>query len=90
MKYNQEYWGDVKRAIGCIPGIGDLYGKRILVTGATGMICSSVIDLLIWLNREKEAGIRLILAGRSEERIAERFSGVLSLFYCIFPACSGA
>ncbi len=37
------------------------------------MICSSVVDILLYLNRKYHAGIQIYLAGRSAERIARRF-----------------
>lgn len=77
MRYNHAYWDDVSRAAANIPGIENLYGKSVLITGATGMICSAVIDVLAWLNRQKGAGILLALAGRSRSRTAARFEGVL-------------
>ena len=73
MKYNDRYWDEVGEVIDCIPNIEKLYGKSVLITGATGMICSAVVDVIAYLNKEEGAGIRLILAGRSEERMAKRF-----------------
>ncbi len=78
MKYTQEYWEDVALVAENIPSLDTLFGKRILVTGATGMICSSVIDVITWLNRSRNAKIQLAMAGRSIEGIASRFKGVLS------------
>jgi nucleoside-diphosphate-sugar epimerase len=75
MKYSAEYWDDVARVRDAIPGIEELYGKSILITGAAGMICSSVVDVLLSLNRDRGAGIRILAAGRSLERTEERFGG---------------
>ena len=50
MHYSQDYWKDVSNVINNIPNIKRLFGKTILITGATGMVCSSVIDLISWLN----------------------------------------
>ncbi|MCI9191615.1 MAG: NAD-dependent epimerase/dehydratase family protein [Lachnospiraceae bacterium] len=72
MKYSERYWEDVDRVIGCIPNIKKLYDSSILITGATGMICSCVAEVLFRLNTRK-AGINLYLAGRSRERMAKRF-----------------
>lgn len=52
-----------------------LHGKRILVTGATGMICSSVVDILLFMNREHAAGITVFVAGRNEQDAMKRFGG---------------
>lgn len=67
------YFKDLERAASCVDGWNALKGKRILITGGTGMLCSAVADLLMLENRRQELGIRLILAGRSHERTAKRF-----------------
>ena len=77
MNYLPEYWDDVERVIPFIPNVEKLNGKRILITGGTGMIGSAVIDVLAYLNHHKSAGIQIILAGRNREKIDSRFAGVL-------------
>ena len=77
MKYCKEYWDDVRIVAGSIPEIDKLYNKKILITGATGMLCSPVVDIISLLNREKNAGIELTIAGRSEQRCSDRFKGAL-------------
>ncbi len=42
--------------------------KTICITGATGMIASVVIDILMKRNREYDSGIRIIAVSRSEEK----------------------
>ncbi len=78
MHYTQEYWDDVAKIIDNIPNIDKIYGKKILITGASGMVCSSVIDVIAWLNNNCDAKIRLILAGRSKDKIDTRFAKVLN------------
>ena len=73
MKYLDSYWQDVERTLPHIKNISNLYGKSVLITGGTGLICSGVVDILHYLNKEKNAGIEILLAGRSEERTAKRF-----------------
>ncbi len=77
MKYIDGYFDDVRLAVQAVPDITALFNKRILITGSTGMICSAVVDMIALLNKERNAGIGLILAGRNKERIASRFEGVL-------------
>ena len=77
MQYTQEYWNDVASIINNIPNVERLYNKNILVTGATGMVCSTVIDVISWLNKKRNAQVHLILAGRSREKIEVRFKDVL-------------
>lgn len=67
------YQHDLRTAFDSIPDARDLFGTRILVTGATGLICSSVVDLLLLMNREFDAGITVYVAGRSEKDAEERF-----------------
>ena len=73
MKYTDSYWQDVKRILPHIKNLSDLYGKSVLITGGTGLICSGVVDILHYLNKNENAGIEILLAGRSEERTAKRF-----------------
>lgn len=67
------YWHDLRTAHASIPDAGALHGTSILITGATGMICSSVVDILLYMNRELDAGITVYVAGRSEKDAVERF-----------------
>lgn len=71
--YDKSYWEDVQEVISCIPDITKLFGKSVMITGATGMICSAVAELLFWLNKESNANIRIVLAGRDQERMQQRF-----------------
>ena len=73
IKYSESYWKEVQQVVSGIPGIAILFGKSIMITGATGMICSAVAEMLFWLNKELDANIRIVLAGRSRERMQQRF-----------------
>lgn len=73
IKYSESYWEEVQQVVSGIPNIAKLFGKCIMITGATGMICSSVAELLFWLNKKSNANIRIVLAGRNRERMQQRF-----------------
>lgn len=73
IKYSESYWEDVQEVISGIPDITELFGKSVMITGATGMICSAVAELLFWLNKESKANISIVLAGRNQERMQQRF-----------------
>ena len=77
MKYTQDYWDDVNLSFDSIPEARNLYGSSILVTGATGMICSSIVDILLFMNKEKNAGIKILVAGRNEKKAVARFEGAV-------------
>ena len=50
-----------------------LRGKSILVTGSTGLICSAIVDMLLFSNKYFNTGIRIFAAGRGEEKLRQRF-----------------
>ena len=74
MKNSVEYIDDIKNVIKNIPDAEALKGCDILVTGATGLIGSAVADILLVLNKECGYGMKIYLAGRKVEGVAERFS----------------
>lgn len=63
IKYTNEYWADVEEVVSVIPQLSRLNGKSIFITGATGMICSSVAEILFWLNKSKNNQIKILLGG---------------------------
>ena len=74
MSLTQVYWSGLEKSASAIPEVENLFGKHLLITGATGMVCSSVVDVLLWLNGEKNAEIKVTVAGRSQERAYKRFA----------------
>lgn len=66
---------DLDAVISSLPEIGSLAGKSVLITGAGGLICSTVADMLIRWNESHHGreNIRIIAAGRNEGRIHARF-----------------
>lgn len=73
IQYSSDYWKDVNRVTELIPNVKQLFSKRIMITGGTGMICSAVAEILFCLNHERNANIDILLAGRSRNRMMERF-----------------
>lgn len=71
--YTNAYWDDVKNVISYIPNIDKLNHCSVLITGATGMIGSSIAELLFYLNEYYNADIKIFLAGREKERMVDRF-----------------
>ncbi len=73
MKYSASYWEEIEKVSTAIPHVEKLFGRTIFLTGATGLIGSAIADILFSLNEKKSAGIQILLAGRSQERMAKRF-----------------
>ena len=72
---NEIYISDLDRIISSSHEmLKSFENKSILITGASGLICSSVVDLLFRYNETKKNKINLYLAGRNEERMKNRFS----------------
>ena len=60
-------------------GLGDvegLRGKRVLITGITGMIGSCMADALTVLNERRGLGLTIFGVSRNPDRSRERFPGV--------------
>lgn len=65
------YQEDIRKSLSSVLRIDELRNSRILITGATGLVCSAIVDLLI----NADLDITVYTAGRSEKKVAERFDG---------------
>lgn len=64
--------------------------KKIIVTGATGLIGSTLIDFLLYLNEAKGYNTKIYAAVRDEEKAKKRFENcwaTRSLFFLEYDAC---
>lgn len=85
---NTLYEQDVKTACQSTLGIQKLYKKSILITGATGLIGSFLIDMLRYLNQNEEAQIQIFALSRNIKKLEERFGEEdLFLHYVIGDIC---
>lgn len=69
MKFNDSrtYFRDLKRTICLTVGINSLKGKNILITGASGLIGSFIVDVLTEYNNEFSAGIKIFALSRNNK-----------------------
>lgn len=51
-----------------------LKGASVMISGATGMIGSFLTDLIMYQNRNRNLGCRVIALGRNEEKAKKRFA----------------
>lgn len=70
----KQWISDIDKVTASLPELDKLAGKTILITGATGLICSAVVDIFLRYNdTHKNDMIRILAAGRSQEKMSERF-----------------
>lgn len=74
---NENYARGLLETCGAAPGLDGLRGRRVLVTGATGLIGSCLVDALLLLNETRDMGIDIFAAGRSELRLRQRFGAAM-------------
>lgn len=78
MKYSTTYVEDLSKAQSSCPELFKLNGKKILITGATGLVCSVVVDFIMNYNEKNDAGITVYATSRDVERCKKRFDKYLS------------
>lgn len=64
--------------------LSELSNKSVLITGAGGLICSAITDILIAHNETCNSNISIFAAGRSEERMHTRFGEFFTRDYFHF------
>lgn len=77
MHYTNQYFEDLEKIQSCIPNIEQIKNKKILVTGAGGLIGSTIVDFLIHLNQSKEYKIEIYVGARNKRKLEERFGKYL-------------
>lgn len=73
---SKTYIKDVKSAITTVVDINRLKNSSILITGATGLIGSFIVDMLLIYNEMEDSNITIYALGRSKERLSKRFDYV--------------
>ena len=78
MLYDNELWiQDLDRVSTLLPELREMEGRSILITGAAGLICSAVVDILFRYNDTHEGKIHIYAAGRWPEEMAVRFGKMM-------------
>lgn len=73
LKDNEIYRAELAKVSLACPDMTMLGGHSVLVTGATGLIGSAIVDLLSFLNETLDLKIRIYAAGRKIEKLTVRF-----------------
>ncbi|MGN0414070.1 MAG: NAD-dependent epimerase/dehydratase family protein [Agathobacter sp.] len=74
---NMLYREDLETAIQSVPAFHKLKGKSFLLTGATGLIASFLVDLLLYANDVYDMQTRIYALGRTQEGLSKRFSSCI-------------
>lgn len=74
--YDSGLWmADINEVVASLPELTKMAKSSILITGATGLICSSVIDVIMRYNEiNQQEKITVYAAGRSAEKHKQRFT----------------
>ena len=70
---SEKYKNDLDAVIRGTSGLDELYCRRIVVTGAGGMLGSFLVDTLLRINDVCGTGMTVYAAGRNTDRLKERF-----------------
>lgn len=68
------YKEDLERTLLNLADISRLKDKAIFITGANGLICSAVVDLLLAAQKKYNLGIKIYIATRNLEKSKARFA----------------
>lgn len=67
--------------------ISTIFGKTVLVTGGAGFVGSWVCELVSYLNREQNAGIKLYILDRARDVFTKRLSHLIDQEFIEFIRC---
>ena len=70
---NQKWIADIDKVIEVVPELDELAGKSLMITGAAGLVCSAVVDIIFRYNDTHDKKIRVLAAGRWPEEMSARF-----------------
>lgn len=73
-RYSERYLRDLIRAQTAVADAAQLRNKRIFITGANGLICSTFVDVLMQLNDSLQLGMHVYGGVRNMQRAQERFN----------------
>lgn len=68
LDYSENYWKEIQKTASLLEKTEALKDKKILITGATGMICSTVTDVLWFLKKHNNISLSVSLVGRDEKK----------------------
>ena len=76
--HNKQWISDIDEVTAVLPELDTMAGKSILITGAAGLICSSVVDIIFRYNDTHSKPVQVYAAGRWPEEMGARFGQLVS------------
>ena len=74
MLYGNPTWiSDIDKVIEVVPELDRLAGKSLMITGAAGLVCSAIVDIIFRYNDTHDEKIQVLAAGRWPEEMSARF-----------------
>ena len=77
MHYTELYIDDLQNAMKTVPNLDSINNCNIFVTGATGMIGSAIVDMLLVANNMKRLNNVIYIGARMLEKVEERYKVLL-------------
>ena len=69
MLYDNKKWiEDIDKVIEVVPELDDLAGKSLMITGAAGLVCSAVVDIIFRYAEGREYSEKNVFDVRLVER----------------------
>ena len=84
---NQQYLQQLQKAASLLPDWEMLKGRSMLISGATGMIGSFLIDLIMYQNKNVGLDCTVYALGRSPEKAKGRFAAYWEDPHFLFVSC---
>ena len=79
MLYDNKKWiADIDKVIEVVPELDELAGKSLMITGAAGLVCSAVVDIIFRYNDTHDKKIQVLAAGRWPEEMSGRFGDLVN------------
>lgn len=85
MIHHDYYKSDLDSSIHVLPDLTTLRGKSVLLTGASGMLCSCLVDMLMRINTCLGLDITVYALARNMDKLRRRFASYLqdALFHVV-------
>lgn len=79
------YNSDLQKAVSSLD-MSKMRDKSFLVTGGLGLICSTIVDLLVVASREKNLNVNIYLAARDKRRFDDKYGKTDNVHFVEYDA----